>query len=118
VRKFDHNTGAFVPVIRNRVVTPDGMVGGNLFEDETGSVILDDAGEVLVLSGGAGHVNTHIIHDCRGPRGGTMTIKPPEFVLVVTNPEAGATVIDDLFEDETGAVIVDDLLESLTLNKP
>ena len=114
--RFDHTVGAFVPVLRNRVVTPDGYPGGNLFQDEDFSVVFDDQGEWLDLEeGGPGHINVPFAHDCRGERGGAMTIKSPEYFLRVTNPTSDE-IIQDLFEDETGSVVVDDLLETLILN--
>lgn len=112
MRKFDHSSGAFVLVLQNRVLTPDGMIGGDLFEDENCSAVSDDLGEVLVLGGLPGHVNTQVVHDCRPARGGDMTIKSPEYFLTVTNEG----IIYNLFEDETGAVVVDDILDTLILN--
>ena len=114
--RFDHSVGAFVPVLRNRVVTPDGYPGGNLFQDEDLSVVFDDIGEWLDLEeGGPGHITVPLVHDCCAASGGDMTIKSPEYFLTVTNPTS-SDIIQDLFEDEAGSVVVDDLLESLILN--
>jgi len=114
MRKFHFTRGGFVPVERDRVETPEGTPGSNVLQDTDGSVLIDGIGEWLELDElGPGHITIPHVHSCRTERGGTMTIKPPEYFLVASNPDIG---IVDLFEDETGSVVVDDLLETLALN--